>query len=62
MKKQEELKKTSDFESITILNPLEIISSEEYDLVIKDATGRIHYWLKKGNLYHYDGFSEDTNG
>lgn len=45
-------------EGILIYDPIEIMDSGEYGLVIKDATGTYHFFMKDGS---YDGLSKDCN-
>lgn len=43
---------------IVINPPIKIIASENYGLVILDASGMYHYFNKDGS---YDGWSKDCN-
>lgn len=43
---------------ISIKEPVEFVESEFYHLVMKDATGRCHYFNKDGS---YDGWGEDVD-
>lgn len=43
---------------VEIYYPIEIIDSEQYKLVIKDAKGIYHYFLDNGE---YDGYSRDCD-
>ena len=45
-------------EGITIYAPIEIQPSENYGLVIKDATDTYHFFMEDGT---YDGYSRDCN-